>query len=462
MFSSETYKERRERLTEQIKSGILFFPGNNETPMNYPANTYHFRQDSSFLYYFGLDQSNLAGIIDVDKNESIIFGNDRDIDDVVWMGFETPLKERSEKVGVTKTKPFSELKTYLQSALASGRKVHFLPQYKHDIIIEFQEWLGINAKYVNKYSSIELTKAVIAQRSVKSEEEVEEIEKALEISYLMNKTAMKMSRPGMIEREVFGAIEGIALAKGSGVSFPIIFSIHGETLHNHNHNNVMKDGDLLVLDSGAESLLHYASDITRSFPVSGKFTEKQKGIYNIVLKSQLEAIEMIKPGIKYREVHLHSAKVIANGLKELGLMKGNVDDAVANGAHALFFPHGLGHMLGLDVHDLEGLGEVFVGYDEDTKRSDQFGLAYLRLAKTLQPGFVLTVEPGIYFIPQLIDIWKGENKHADFINYDEVDKYRDFGGIRIEDDVLLTENSSKVLGKPIPKSVDEVEKACNS
>ncbi len=461
MFSVETYKNRREELTKNIGSGILFFPGNNETPLNYPSNTYHFRQDSSFLYYFGLDQSNLAGIIDVDKNESIIFGNDRDIDDVVWMGFEEPLKSRSEKVGISKTNSFGELQNYLQSALGSGRKVHFLPQYKHDIIIEFQDWLGINPKFVNKYSSIELTKAVIAQRSIKSEEEIEEIEKALEISYLMNKAAMKMSRPGIFEREVFGAVEGIALSKGSGVSFPIIFSVHGETLHNHHHNNLMKDGDLLVLDSGAESLLHYASDITRSFPVSGKFAERQKDIYNIVLKSQLEAIEMIKPGIKYKEIHLNSAKVIASGLKDLGLMKGNIDDAVASGAHALFFPHGLGHMLGLDVHDLEGLGEAFVGYDEATKRSDQFGLAYLRLAKSLESGFVVTVEPGIYFIPQLIDIWKKEEKHKDFINYEKVDEYKGFGGIRIEDDVLVTDNGFKVLGKPIPKTIEEVENACN-
>ena len=462
MFTSGTYKSRRDNLIKQIDNGILFFPGNNETPMNYPANTFHFRQDSSFLYYFGLDQSNLAGIIDVDNNESIIFGDDRDIDDVVWMGFETPLKERAEQAGVSKTESFSKLKSYLQSALANGRKIHFLPQYKHDIIISFQDWLGIDPSFVNKYSSIELTKAVIAQRSVKSDEEVDEIEKALEVSYLMNTKAMKMARPGMIEREVYGAVEGIALSKGNGVSFPIIFSVHGETLHNHNHNNLMKDGDLLVLDSGAESLLHYASDITRSFPVSGKFTEKQKEIYNVVLKSQLEAIDMIKPGVKYKDVHLHSAKVIAEGLKELGLMKGNVDDAVKNGAHALFFPHGLGHMLGLDVHDLEGLGEAFVGYDEKTKRSDQFGLAYLRLARELEPGFVLTVEPGIYFIPQLIDIWMKENKHSDFINYNKVNEYRDFGGIRIEDDVLVTSNSYKVLGKPIPKTVEEVESTCNS
>lgn len=461
MFSVETYKNRREELTKNIGSGILFFPGNNETPLNYPSNTYHFRQDSSFLYYFGLDQSNLAGIIDVDKNESIIFGNDRDIDDVVWMGFEEPLKSRSEKVGISKTNSFGELQNYLQSALSSGRKVHFLPQYKHDIIIEFQDWLGINPKFVNKYSSKELTKAVIAQRSIKSEEEIEEIEKALEISYLMNKAAMKMSRPGIFEREVFGAVEGIALSKGSGVSFPIIFSVHGETLHNHHHNNLMKEGDLLVLDSGAESLLHYASDITRSFPVSGKFAERQKDIYNIVLKSQLEAIKMIKPGIKYKEIHLNSAKVITSGLKDLGLMKGNIDDAVASGAHALFFPHGLGHMLGLDVHDLEGLGEAFVGYDEATKRSDQFGLAYLRLAKSLESGFVVTVEPGIYFIPQLIDIWKKEEKHKDFINYEKVDEYKGFGGIRIEDDVLVTDNGFKVLGKPIPKTIEEVENACN-
>jgi Xaa-Pro aminopeptidase len=328
-------------------------------------------------------------------------------------------------------------------------------------MIKFDQWLGINPTQVNAQSSQNLIRAVVQQRSIKSDEEVAEIEKALDISYLMNTLAMRASDVGILEREVYGAVEGLALAGGNGVSFPIIFSTHGETLHNHHHENIMHDGDLVLLDSGAESLLHYASDITRTFPVNGKFTQRQKDTYNIVLAAETTAIEAIKPNISYKEIHLNSAKVITNGLKDLGLMKGNVDDAVNEGAHALFFPHGLGHMLGLDVHDMEGLGEGFVGYDKETQRSDQFGLAYLRLAKKLHTGFVITVEPGIYFIPQLFKNWKSENKHADFINYDKVEEYLDFGGIRIEDDVLVTEDSNRVLGKsPIPKTVEDVEQAC--
>jgi len=463
MFSTETYIERRKKLKGLVKSGIIFFPGNVETPMNYGDNIYRFRQDSSFLYYWGLDAPNLAAIIDVDNDKEIIFGDDREIDDVVWMGPEERLAERAKRVGVQNSEPFNNLDDSLQSSLKNGRKVHFLPQYQAEIKLQFASWLGIRPRSINDYSSKELIKAVVSQRSIKSDAEVDQIEEALAISYEMNTLAMKFAQPGMIEREVFGAVEGLALGMGSGVSFPIIFSVHGETLHNHHHDNEMKDGDILVLDSGAESILHYASDITRSFPVNGKFTDKQKEIYNIVLESQLKAIEAIAPGKTFKDIHLLTAKVMADGLKNIGLMKGSTDDAVKEGAHALFFPHGLGHMMGLDVHDMEGLGEGFVGYDEEIKRSDQFGLAYLRLGKKLEPGFVLTVEPGIYFIPQLFTNWKKENKHADFINYDKVEDYLDFGGIRIEDDVLVTEDGHKVLGKvPIPKTVEEVEEACKT
>lgn len=461
MFSSKTYIERRNELKKIMKSGILFFPGAVDTPMNYRANTYKFRQDSTFLYYFGIDSPDLAAVIDVDNNREIIFGNDRDIDDIVWMGPEKLISEKAAEVGVSETRPMSQLTNSLKSHITNGEKIHHLPQHQAQIKIEFEKWLEINPNQVDSKSSKEFISAVVKQRSIKSSEEVAEIEKALEISYLMNTFAMKKSAPGVLEKQIYGSIEGLTLGLGNGVSFPIIFSINGETLHNHNHENTMKAGDLALLDSGAESLLHYASDITRTFPVSGKFSDKQKDIYNIVLNSQLNAINSIKPDVSYKEIHLQTAKIIASGLKDLGLMKGNIDDAVNEGAHALFYPHGLGHMLGLDVHDMEGLGEGFVGYDETTQRSEQFGLAYLRLAKKLHTGFVITVEPGIYFIPQLYNIWKSENKLSNFINYDKVANYLDFGGIRIEDDVLVTENGSKVLGKlPIPKTVEEVENAC--
>jgi len=461
MFSSKTYIDRRNELKKIMKNGILFFPGALETPMNYRANTYKFRQDSTFLYYFGIDAPDLAAVIDIDNNREIIFGNDREIDDVVWMGPEKSIVERASEVGVSETMPMTKLVSSLGSHIKAKEIIHHLPQHQAQILIEFEKWLGIHPTMVNNKSSKEFIQAVVKQRSIKSEEEVAEIEKALDISYLMNTLAMRASRPGVLEREIYGAVEGLTLGMGNGTSFPIIFSVNGETLHNHHHENIMKDGDLALLDSGAESLLHYASDITRAFPVSGKFTQRQKDIYNIVLDSQLKAIEAIKPEVSFKDIHLQTAKIIAGGLKELGLMKGNVDDAVAQGAHALFYPHGLGHMLGLDVHDMEGLGEGFVGYDESVQRSDQFGLAYLRLAKKLHPGFVITVEPGIYFIPQLYKNWKTENKLAEFINYDKVGEYMDFGGIRIEDDVLVTETGNRVLGKSqIPKTVEEVEQAC--
>ena len=421
MFDRSVYINRRNKLKELVGSGIIFFPGNVDAAMNYPANTYKFRQDSTFLYYFGLDTQNLNAVIDVDNNEEIIFGDDRTLDDVVWMGVEEKLADRATKVGVELTNESSKLKTKLNSAKSSKQKIHYLPQYRGETIISTADLLGSTPKELNKNASVELIKSVIKQRSIKSPEEVAEIEKAINISFVMNTMAMKLSKPGTIEREVAGAVEGIALSMGEGVSFPIIFSVHGETLHNHHHNNVMKDGNLLILDSGAESGLHYASDITRTFPVNGKFSGLQKDLYNIVLKANTESIEMIKPGIRFKDVHLHAAKVIAEGLIEQGFMKGNPESAVEAGAHALFFPHGLGHMMGLDVHDLEGLGENHVGYDKETSRSDQFGLAYLRLGKKLETGFVLTVEPGMYFIPQLIDSWKAEDKHAEFINYDKLE-----------------------------------------
>lgn len=463
MFDKAIYKERREILKKKLNGGICYFPGNNESSMNYPSNTYLYRQDSSFLYYFGLDRPGLAAVIDLDSGDDILFGDDRSIDDVVWMGDEMPLAEQAAQVGIGKTMPLSDLDNILKSAVRNSRKVHFLPLYRPETKLLFENQFGIRAEAVNDYVSWHLVKAVIEQRSIKSPEEIKEMEYAVGISYEMNTTAMRLCKPGIYERDVAGTVEGIALAKGCGVSFPIIFSVHGETLHNHYHGNLMKDGDIAVLDSGAESLLHYASDITRTIPVSGTFTAKQKEIYNIVLSSQLKAIEAIKPGIKYKDVHLLSCKVIAEGLKELGIMKGDVDEAVKAGAHALFMPHGLGHMIGIDVHDMEGLREDLVGYDKETQRSDQFGLAFLRLGRELQQGFALTVEPGIYFIPKLIDLWKNDKKHSNFINYDKVEEYRGFGGIRIEDDVLVTENGYKVLGdKPIPKSVEDVEETCNS
>jgi Xaa-Pro dipeptidase len=457
MFDKSIYVERRRILKTKVKSGIILLMSNDDSPMNYPGNPYRFRQDSTFLYYIGLDEPNIYAIIDLDENKEVIFGDDLSIEDIIWMGPQSKFVEKAKKVAIENVLPLSKLEKFLSECKKKNRKIHYIPPYRAEHLVKLSKWLNINPEEVKINTSLELVKTVIDQRSLKSEEEINEIETAHSITYEMHTTAMSMAKPGILECEISGTIEGIALARGASISFPIILSVKGEILHNHFHGNRMKDGDLLINDSGAESELHYAADITRTIPVGGKFSERQKIIYNIVLKAQMTAIDAIKPGIKYLNIHKQTALIIAQGLKEIGLMKGDIVEAVEQGAHALFFPHGLGHMLGLDVHDMENLGEDLVGYDDTIKRSNQFGLAYLRLAKTLKERFVLTVEPGIYFIPQLIDLWESENKFLSFINYDEVKKYKNFGGIRIEDDVLVTKTGHRIIGKTIPKTTEDIE-----
>jgi Xaa-Pro aminopeptidase len=461
MFKSDVYITRRKKLHDLMKSGIGLFIGNDDSSMNYPANPYHFRQDSDFLYFFGLDHQGLTGIMDFNTGEDIIFGNDVDIDDIIWMGPQITVKEMALKCGVTKTDKLAGLEEMVKAALEKKRTIHFLPPYRGDTKLRLGYLLRENPCQMKTYASPELINAVISLRSIKETCEIEEIEKALSIAYDMQVMAMKMCKPGVREQEIFGVIEGIAHAKGGGPSFPTILSINGQTLHNHSHDNILREGKMMVTDCGAESNLHYSSDITRTVPVGGKFNSKQREIYEIVLKANTEAINETGPGKSNKEVHLMACRIIASGLKNLGIMKGDPEEAVAAGAHALFMPHGLGHMMGLDVHDMEGLGENYVGYDEKVKRSDQFGLAFLRLALPYRPGYVFTIEPGCYFIPQLIDLWKAEGKFTGFINYDIVEKYIDTGGIRIEDDVLITEDGHRLLGKPIPKTVVEVEETCS-
>jgi len=462
MFSKSTYVQRRKALAKDIGSGIILMLGNEESAMNYADNTYNFRQDSTFLYYFGLDQPNLAAMIDIDEEAELVFGNELTVEEIVWMGAQQTITEKAELTGLSTVIPIDILHEYLTDAIKKGRQIHIIPQYRGENLIKLEDLLGIHTSHINKYISAKLIKAVIKQRIIKSKEEIDEIEKAIGISYEMYITAMKATKEGIYEREVAGLIEGIALAKGNGLSFPTIFSVHGEILHNHNYGNLMKNGSLVVLDSGVETELHYASDITRSFPVSGKFTDKQKEIYNIVLEANLSGINAVKPGVYFKEVHLLAAKIIASGLKNLGFFKGDVDDIVHSGAYALFFPHGLGHLLGLDVHDMENYGELNTGYDESVHRSELFGLGYLRFAKELTPGHIMTIEPGIYFIPQLIHQWENENKFTKYINYDKAKSYIGFGGIRIEDDVLVTDTGSRVLGKPIPKTIQEIELVMSS
>jgi Xaa-Pro dipeptidase len=457
MFPTKIYVARRNVLKERMKSGLLLFLGNEESPMNYGANTFSFRQDSTFLYYWGLDYPSLAAIIDLDEHREIIFGDDPTVDEIVWTGPQVLIKDKSAKVGVSETMPAKKLAEIVREVHQKGRKVHFLRQYRADNLLKLEALVMIPSGQLNSSASVEFHKAVVDQRSIKAKEEIEQIEIAVNVTREMQMTAMRMSKPGMVEREVAGVMNGIAIAGGGDLAFPIIFSIHGETLHNHHHGNTMKKGDIVVNDSGAESALHYAGDITRTFPVSGKFTPKQKEIYQIVFEAQKKSIEMIAPDVKFKDVHLTSCRTLASGLKDLGLMKGDIDEAVQAGAHAMFFQCGTGHMMGLDVHDMENLGEEFIGYDDHTQRSAQFGLCYLRMAKALQPGYVVTVEPGIYFIPELYNAWKAERKFEQFLNYSAIGKYMNFGGVRIEDDVLVTPKGYRLLGKKIPKTISEVE-----
>lgn len=458
MFETSVYKNRRLHLKEKMSGGVVLILGNGEAPANYKDNTYKFRQDSSFLYFFGLNLPGFAGVLDIDSGEEYIFGNDVDMDDIIWMGPQPSVKEMAARVGVDRTAPYARLTDYLKEAIAQGRRIHFLPPYRFRNMLLIEELLGIHHSLVKEYASLELIKAVVALRSVKEACEIEEITKACNIGYEMHTAAMRNCKPGVKEQYIAGILEGIAASYGSMVSFPVILSQNGETLHNHDHSQILQKGRLMLTDAGAEEVSNYCSDFTRTIPVGGKFTGRQKDIYNIVLACNNKAIEIARPGVTYLYVHLEVCKVLAQGLKELGLMKGNVDEAVAAGAHALFMPHGLGHMMGLDVHDMEDLGQIYVGYDDQTRPINQFGTSSLRMGRCLQEGFVITDEPGCYFIPALIDQWREQGMHKDFLNYDKIDTYKDFGGIRLEDDILIIRGGSRFLGdKRTPITVEEVE-----
>ena len=456
MFSKEIYIKRREKLRESVGSGLILLLGNDESPMNYADNGYHFRQDSTFLYFFGLNKPGFAAIIDCDGEENTIYGNDLTVEDFVWMGSQPPIAEQAKLAGVTKTGDIASLVVLLEEAKTHGRKIHFLPPYRSENKIKLFEWLGIQPNEAKARASVSLILGVVNQRNYKSAEEIAEIRRACDTSVDMHTLAMRMAKPGVSEARIAAAVHEVALSAGGQISFPIIATINGQTLHNHHHGNILKDGDLFLLDAGAETAMGYAGDLSSTVPVNGKFTSRQRDIYSICLDSHNTSISMLKPGVHFREVYFESARVIVRGLKDLGLMKGNVDDAIENGAHALFFPCGLGHMMGLDVHDMEDLGEVFVGYAGEPK-STQFGLKSLRLGRKLEPGFVFTIEPGIYFIPELIDSWKATNQNGDYFNFDKVNEFRTFGGLRNEEDFLITDTGCELLGKPKPKSIEDVE-----
>lgn len=462
MFDSTIYAARRARLAQSGLSGVAVFPGNVEAPMNYTDNCYPFRQDSTFLYYFGHDLPGLWGTLDLDTGEAVLWGEDATMDDIIWTGPLPSVAQRAERVGAQGSGSLRALMDVLRAAGKGGRQVHTLPQYRAENRERMAAMLGVSQDAVNAAPSRALALAIIDQRSCKAPEEIDELEKAQLVSRQMYDVAMRMARPGVTEREIAGALTGVVARAGGLHSFPTILTTHGETLHQHAHDGVLEAGRMLLIDSGAESLEHYASDITRSFPVNGRFDTRQRELYAILHDAQVAACEACAPGVSFRDIHLKTARRIAEGLTEIGIMRGNPEEAVAAGAHAVFFPHGLGHMMGLDVHDMEGFGEDLVGYGEGVERSPQFGLSALRFARTLQPGHVVTVEPGLYFIPALLDKWKTERRHEAFIDYARVESYVDFGGMRLEDDVLITGDGARILGPGIPKSIEDIEAAMQS
>lgn len=460
MFSKEVYVNRRNVLRSKMESGLLLFLGTSEAAVNYPGNTYKYRQDSTFNYYFGLTDPDFAAIMDIESGEEIIFGNDVDIDDIIWMGPQPLVSDKAASVGVTKSMPFGNLEKVVSDAKAKGRRIHFLPPYRYRNMILLNKMLGVGFDEMKSAASEEFIKAVVSMRLIKEQCEIEEIDKACNIGYAMHYTAMKMAKLGMVEQQLVGVMEGIAASEGLMPSFPIILSQNGETLHNHTHHQILTEGRMIVIDAGAETNSNYTSDFTRTIPCSGKFTQKQKDVYDIVSAGNDLALAMARPGITYTEVHQAVSRLMAQGLVNLGLLKGDVDEIVAAGAHSLFMPHGLGHNMGMDVHDMEDLGENYVGYDDKYKRSTQFGLGSLRMGKMLEPGHVITDEPGIYFIPALIEKWKDEGINTRFVNFPLLEKYYDFGGIRIEDDLLITEKGCRLLGsKRLPHTTEEVEAA---
>ncbi len=460
MFKKETYITRRNELKKLVGEGIIILFGNNESPANGPYNGYDpFRQDSTFLYYFGIQRDGLVGVIDIDNNKETLIGNDIDIEDIVWFGSVDSVKCLAESVGVENTAPMKQLQLVCNDALRNKRKIHFLPPYRFDIKLQIFDLLGIHPSQQKDSASMQLIKAVVKMRSTKSEEEIEELERASVIGYKMHTTAMRLTKPGLTEKYIASQVESVAKSLGSMVSFPTIFTQHGEIMHGAPSLNTLKDGRLVLCDAGGETVNNYCSDHTRTYPVNGKFTQRQLDIYSVVEECHDMVLDLAKPGVKYADVHFAVCKNIFNRMKELGLAKGDTEEAVRNGAHAMFLPHGLGHMMGMDVHDMENLDQINVGFDEETRPNlEQFGTNCLRMGRRLEEGFVVTDEPGIYFIPALIDEWKANKHCADFLCFNELEKYKDFGGIRIEDDILITKDGCRFIGKDrIPYHPNDIE-----
>jgi Xaa-Pro aminopeptidase len=457
LFDKTTYQARRQRLKTELGNGLILLLGNEESSMNYRDNLYPFRQDSSFLYFFGLDKPGLAGVIDIDNDKESIYGRELTMDEIVWTGPQPSLAEQAAGAGIVDTLPVDTLHAHIAAAQASGRTIHFLPPYRPENILKLSGWFGIAPGVVKTRASVPLIKAIVAQRSIKTEEEVVQIGEAVNITAAMHLAAIEGARDGMTEAQLAGRLQGIAIAAGGNLSFPAILTVNGQVLHNHYGSTVMREGRIAICDCGAENAMHYAGDMTRTFPVGTTFTAVQREMYDIVLGAQEAAIAALRPGVLFRDVHSLAAEKLMEGLRAAGVAKGDPAEAVAAGAHTIVFQCGLGHMMGLDVHDMEDLGEEYVGYTDTLKKSREFGWKSLRLARALEPGFVVTIEPGLYFIPELMDQYKAERKYTDFIDYDKLEHFRTFGGIRIEEDLLITDTGSRLLGKPLAKTAAAIE-----
>jgi Xaa-Pro aminopeptidase len=457
MFATDVYTQRRNRLRALVGKGLILLPGNVDSSMSYKANVYPFRQDSSFLYFFGLDRPGLVGILDTDMGEEALYGDDIDIEDLVWTGPVEALSTQAARTGVRRVFPLKDLRAALDGARRRGQPIHFLPPYRPEHTLQLHTWLDIPLETVEATASLPLIRAVVALRSIKGPEEVLEIEKGVNTTNAMQLAAIQHARPGMTEARLAGMLQGVAIGDGGNLAFPTILTVNGQILHNHYGAHLLEKGRMVLCDCGAETSMHYGGDLTRTFPVDNRFTSLQREVYQIVLDAHLAAVAALKPGVPYRNVYFLACATLVRGLQALGLMQGDVDEAVAEGAHALFFQCGLGHMLGLDTHDMENLGEAYVGYTDTLTKSTQFGLKSLRLGRPLEEGFVLTVEPGLYFIPELIDAWGAERKLERFIRYDKLHAFKDFGGIRIEEDFLVTATGAQLLGDPLPKTIAEIE-----
>ena len=457
MFDQTTYVDRRAKLKKQVGKGLILLLGNEDSSMNYRDNLYPFRQDSCFLYFFGLDKPGLAAVIDIDNDRDVIYGKELTMDEIVWTGPLPSLAEQAAATGIGLTEPVTALSHLLSSARGSGRSIHFLPPYRPENVLKLSAWLGVAPNSLREHASVSLIKAVVGQRSIKSAEEVGQIEEAVGVTVDMHLAAIRGARDGMTEAQLAGGLQAIAIAAGGNLSFPTILTVNGQVLHNHYGPTIMREGRIAICDSGAENAMHYAGDMTRTFPVGKRFTTLQRELYDVVLSAQEAAVDALRPGVLFRDVHALAARKLMEGLNALGVTKGDPADAVEAGAHTVVFQCGLGHMMGLDVHDMEDLGEEYVGYTETQKKSTAFGWKSLRLGRALEAGFVVTIEPGLYFIPELMDQYRAEGKYLDFINYDRLEALRGFGGIRIEEDLLITADGSRLLGKPLAKTTDDIE-----